>query len=141
MERWIIEALISTVFAGLAGVIAKQGLADISGELGMIVRTGFVAALVCLFALLSVQRADLERLKATHVIWLGLSGAATVLSWTYYFKALKHGQLSTVALIDKGSFVVATLLAWLLLGEQVTWRAIVGMLLIVAGIVVVSNRS
>ncbi|EXB06876.1 putative membrane protein [Acinetobacter sp. 1130196] len=32
-----------------------------------------------------------------------------------YYRALKLGDVSTIALIDKGSAVVAILLAWLIL--------------------------
>ena len=43
-------------------------------------------------------------------------------------------------LIDKGSFVVAVLLAWLLLGERITPRIAVGTLLILTGLLVVARR-
>jgi transporter family protein len=64
----------------------------------------------------------------------------TAASWVFYYKALKEGEVSTVALIDKGSFIVAVLLAWLILGERITLRVAAGGLLIVAGLAVVSRR-
>lgn len=42
MERWIIYAFISMLFAGFTSVVAKQGLVGISDELGLTVRTLFV---------------------------------------------------------------------------------------------------
>ncbi len=140
MERWVLFAIISMVFAGFTAVIAKHGLTGISGELGLAVRTCFVFALVLGFAALAVPRAELGELSANNFLWLGLSGVTTAASWVFYYKALKDGEVSTVALIDKGSFVVAVLGAWLILGERITPRVACGGLLILAGLLIVARR-
>lgn len=128
------------LFAGLTSVIAKHGLTGITGELGLTVRTVFVAVFVFGFAALMVPLSELRTLTARNYVWLGLSGATTAVSWIFYYKALKFGEVSTVALIDKGSFIVAVALAWLLLGERITPRVITGSVLILAGLLVVSRR-
>lgn len=140
VERWVVYAIVSMAFAGFTSVIAKLGLAGISAELGLAVRTGFVFALVIAFAALVVGPEQLKTLTWRNGFWLGLSGLTTAASWVFYYKAIKLGEVSTVALIDKGSFVVAVLLAWAILGERVTGRVLFGMLLIVAGLFVVSKR-
>lgn len=140
MERWILWSFISMFFAGFTSVVAKQGLVGISGELGLTVRTLFVCVFVAGFALLSVPLADVRSITRTNVIWLGLSGVTTTLSWVYYYKALKEGDVATVALIDKGSVVVAMFLAWILLKEVVTIRMLAGAALIVSGLVVIARR-
>ena len=56
MEKWVIYAFVSMVFAGLTSVIAKQGLTGISGELGLAVRTCFVFAFVGIFSLWVLPR-------------------------------------------------------------------------------------
>jgi transporter family protein len=140
MERWVLFAIVSMVFAGFTSVIAKHGLAGISGELGLAVRTVFVSVLVLGFGALAVPREQLGLLTRHNVGWLALSGLTTAVSWVFYYKALKLGEVSTVALIDKGSFVVAVLMAWLVLGEQLTLRTVAGSVLILAGLVVVSRQ-
>ncbi len=140
MEKWVLFALVSMVFAGFTSVIAKLGLTGISGELGMTVRTCFVFCFVLMFAAVSVDRDELWSLTRQNFFWLGLSGVATAVSWVFYYKAIKMGQVSTVALIDKGSFIVAVLLAWLILGERMTGRVILGTALILAGLIVVSRK-
>ncbi|MDY3558386.1 EamA family transporter [Gemmata sp. JC673] len=141
MERWVLFALISMAFAGFTSVIAKHGLAGISGELGLAVRTCFVFAFVLGFAALAVPREQVGTLTRYNLLWLGLSGVTTAVSWVFDYKALKDGEVSSVALIDKGSFVVAVLLAWLVLGERITLRVAVGGALIVIGLAVVSGGS
>ena len=140
MERWTLWAFISMFFAGFTSVVAKQGLGGISGELGLTVRTLFVCFFVAGFAILSVPFADFRTITRANLIWLGLSGVTTTLSWVYYYKALKEGDVATVALIDKGSVVVAMLLAWILLKEAITIRMLAGAALIVSGLLVIARR-
>jgi transporter family protein len=56
----------------------------------------------------------------------------------FYYKAIKDGEVSTVALIDKGSMLVAVLLAALILKEQITARTIAGATLMVIMMMVVA---
>jgi transporter family protein len=140
MKTWIIYALISMVFAGFTSVIAKLGLAGISGELGLAVRTCFVFVFVLVFALATVPGNALSALGRTNYFWLGLSGVTTAVSWVFYYKAIKEGQVSTVALIDKGSMVVSVLLAALILKEQITVRTLMGAALMVAGLLVIARK-
>lgn len=127
-------------FAGLTGVIAKLGMSGISSELGLTIRTIVVFALVMLFALATVPVSSLSALTKTNCLWLGLSGVTTTFSWIFYYRAIKEGEVSTVALIDKGSTVVAILLAWLILKEPVTPRMLGGALLMITGLLIIAKR-
>src|SRR3954454_18868523 len=120
MERWVVYAIASMAFAGFTSVIAKKGLDGISGELGIVVRTCFVFAFVLVFAAFTVGVREAKLLTRDNVFWLPQYAATTTASWIFYYKAIKDGQASSVALIDKGSFLVAVLLAWLALGERMT---------------------
>lgn len=140
MERWVIYAIISMLFAGFTSVVAKQGLIGISAELGLTVRTIFVCIFVLVFAALAVDSAEIKSLQKVNYMWLGFSGITTAGSWIFYYKALKVGDVATVALIDKGSVVIAILLAWWLLKEAITLRLILGAFLIVAGLFVIAKK-
>lgn len=140
MDKWIVFAFVSMLFAGMTSVIAKMGMAGISAELSLAVRTCFVSVFVLGFAAAVVPRQELSGLGAHNVRWLALSAATTAVSWIFYYKAIKLGDVSTVALIDKGSFLIAVLGAWWLLKEPITPRVMSGSLLIVAGLLVVSRR-
>lgn len=140
MKQWIFYALVSMVFAGFTSVIAKLGLNGISGEVGLLVRTVAVFGLVVLFAWVVVPMSDLSKLTASNYLWLGLSGLTTTISWIFYYKALKEGEVSTIALIDKGSIIVAVLLAWLLLKERITGQVLAGGALMLAGLWVIAKK-
>lgn len=140
MEKWIVYAFISMFFAGFTSVIAKLGLTGISGEMGLTIRTIFVFIFVLLFAAVAVPKQEFGIITQQNILWLALSSVTTSLSWIFYYKALKLGDVSTIAIIDKGSFIVAVVLAWLLLKEHITLRIVIGCTLILAGLLVVSRR-
>ena len=112
MEKWVIYGFASMVFAGFTSVLAKLGLAGISGNLGLAIRTCFAFVFVLMFAGAVVSAGHLQAVTLSNVLWLGLSGVTTALSWVFYYRALKLGEVSNVLLIDKGSVVVALLLSW-----------------------------
>ncbi len=140
MKPWVVSAIISMVFAGLTSVIAKLGLTGISGDLGLAVRTIFVFVFVLGTAACTVAPREWWTLTPSNWWWLGLSAVTTSLSWIFYYRALKAGEVSTVALIDKGSIVVAVALAAVLFKEQITWRTVLGGCLVLSGVFVVAKR-
>ncbi len=138
-NNWILSAFVSMFFAGCTSVIAKKGLEGISGDLGLTVRTCFVFVFTLLFASFVVPIKDWATLKSSNWIWLGASAVTTTLSWIFYYRALKLGDVATVALIDKGSVIVAVILAAIVFHESLTITKCFGAGLIVAGLVVISR--
>ena len=102
MKPWIIYALISMLFAGLTSVIAKLGLTGISAELGLTIRTCFVFAFVLAFAFMAVPSSQLSLLTRGNYLRLAFSALTTAVSWVFYYKAIKDGEVSTVALYRQG---------------------------------------
>lgn len=139
MERWVLYAILSMFFAGFTSVIAKMGLAGISADLGLAVRTCFVFLFVLMFAGVVVPVDQLKTLTRENVLWLAVSGVTTAFSWVFYYKAIKMGEVSTVALIDKGSVVVAMILAAVILHEVLTPVKLIGCGLVVAGLLVIAR--
>lgn len=140
MPIWVIYSLISMFFAGLTSVIAKQGLANISADLGLAVRTTVVFGLVLINFLLLQNIREVGQLTARSVGFLAVSGLTTSLSWIFYYKAIQIGRVSEVALIDKGSIVITILLSVTLLREPVTPKLLVGGGLILLGLLVLAWR-
>jgi len=133
MPRWVLFAVVSAGFAGMTSVVAKFGLRGISGEAGLLIRTFFVAVFILGLTGWGIS----EQIKNTNLqnwIWLIVSAATTAFSWYFYYRALKEGEVSTVALIDKGSFVVTIFLAVFFLQEMFTWRLFFSCLLVLSGL-------
>lgn len=140
MKQYQIWALCAMLFAGLTAVIAKAGLKNVSGDTGLAVRTCFVFFFVWLNIIAFKQLDDFANLTSKDIFFLGCSGLTTSLSWIFYYKAIKIGNVSEVALIDKASIIITLLLSFLLLGEQFTWRIALGATLMFAGLLVLTLK-
>jgi transporter family protein len=126
------------VFAGLTSVIAKAGLRNVSSDTGLAIRTSFVFLFIWLNMVIFNQIKDFTNLTKKDVLFLGVSAATTTLSWIFYYKAIKIGNVSEVALIDKGSILITLFLSFLLLQEQITWKISVGTILILGGLFIIA---
>jgi transporter family protein len=135
---WFYWALFSALFAGLTAVLAKVGVKDIDSDLATAIRT--VVILVFAWSIWLFRTTQpLTAVGGRAWLFLVLSGLATGASWLCYFRALKVGEASRVAPVDKLSVVVAMSLAALFLGEHLTWRHWLGGALIVSGTLVLAR--
>lgn len=66
-------------------------------------------------------------------LFLILSGLSTGASWLCYYKALQMGEVSKVAAVDKCSIVITMVLAFTLLHETSSIKAVLGCILIAGG--------
>jgi transporter family protein len=132
MWKWY--ALLSALFAALTGILAKVGVRGISGNVATAVRTFVVLFLAWGIVLFGGQLKEVKELSKINLIFLVLSGLATGFSWIFYFKALETGDVSKVAPIDKLSIVFVMILAFAFLGEPMTFKTIVGGVLILGGV-------
>ncbi len=135
---WITWALLSAVFAAATAILAKLGVADISSNLATAIRTSVVVVFSWGIAWYSWVPSEMKGLGSKTWLFLVLSGLATGLSWLCYFHALKIGQASRVAPIDKLSVALVIVLSALFLGERITVARGLGGILIVAGAIVIA---
>ena len=134
---WQAWALLSAVFAALTAILAKVGVQNINSDFATFVRT--IVVLLALAAILGVtgQYQRLDSVPMRSYLFLILSGLATGASWVCYFRALKLGNASLVAPIDKLSVVLVALLGVTFLGEKLLLRNWAGIILIAIGAVLV----
>ena len=133
---WWFYALLSAFFAALTAVLAKIGIKGIDSTLATALRTVVVLVLAWGIVLARGGLALLPTLSRTNLLFLGLSGLATGLSWLCYFRALQLGPVARVAAVDKLSVALTIGLAVVVLGEKLTWQTGLGAGLIVAGTLV-----
>jgi transporter family protein len=82
---------------------------------------------------ISGKQQDIVNLTHRNLLFLVLSGLATGLSWLCYYKALQMGEASKVIPIDKSSVVIGMVLAFVVLKETLTIKAVIGGSLIAIG--------
>ena len=130
---WKYYALLSALFAALTAIFAKIGVKDINSDLATAIRTSVVLCITWGIVVAVNHVGEAKGITAHTWLFLVLSGAATGLSWLFYFKALQTGDVARVAPIDKLSVVITIGLALIFLKETVSARVIVGALFITAG--------
>lgn len=133
---WRYYALLSAFFAALTAIFAKIGVKDINSDLATAIRTLIILVITWGIVVFEHLGAGIRDVGRHTWLFLILSGAATGLSWLFYFKALQTGDVSRVAPIDKLSVVITICLSFLLLRESVSLRVIIGALLITCGSIV-----
>lgn len=136
MPVWILYALASMLFAGITSVIAKFGLKNVSGDLGIAVRTSMIFVLVWINAFAFRHTQQLSNFTKKDILFLCISGVTTTLSWIFYYRAIKIGDVSIVASIDKASLVITIFLAFFFLNEPLSPKVLLGAGLITAGTLV-----
>ena len=134
---WKYYALLSAFFAAATAILAKIGIKGVNGNLATAIRTAVILFIAWGIVLATGEIAELKTLSKNNLIFLGLSGVATGLSWIFYFKALETGAVSKVAPIDKLSVAIAMGLAFLILKEPIETKTLIGGLLIVGGSIVI----
>ena len=130
---WKYYALLSALFAALTAIFAKIGVKDINSDLATAIRTSVVLCITGGIAVAGNHVGEAKGITAHTWLFLVLSGAATGLSWLFYFKALQTGAVARVAPIDKLGVVITIGLALIFLRETVSVRVIVGALFITVG--------
>ena len=130
---WKYYALLSAFFASLTAIFAKIGVKNINSDLATAIRTTVILFITWGIVLFSPHIHEIKEIPRHAWLFLILSGAATGLSWLFYFKAMQTGDVSRVAPIDKLSVVFTICLSFIFLKEEVSLRVIIGALLITCG--------
>ena len=130
---WFLFALLSAVFAALPSILAKIGIGGVNSNLATAIRTIVVVAMAWVMVFLTNAQTGLNEISKKSWIFLILSGLATGASWLCSYKALQMGEASKVVPIDKLSVVFTLVLAFVILHEEFTVKAVIGCLMIGAG--------
>lgn len=138
LQFWQTWAILSAACAAMTAILAKVGVEAISSDLATLIRTAVVLALAAVVVSFGGGFAQMSVVPGRAWLFLTLSGLATGASWLCYFRALKLGDASRVAPVDKLSVVFVAILAALFLGERLSPQGAAGVALITAGAILVA---
>ena len=137
---WFYWALLSALCAALTAIFAKIGLQGVDSDFATLIRT-VIILLVLIGIVCARQKWSNPFLLSPKTLgFLTLSGLATGASWLCYFRALKIGDASKVAPVDKLSVILVALMAVVFLGERPTAREWSGILLVGAGVTLLALK-
>ena len=117
-KGWFLYAALSAVFASLTAILGKLGIV-------------LIMAWVVVFV--TGNGPAVKKVPKNELSFICLSGLATGASWLCYYKALQDGLASVVVPIDKLSILVTIAFSYFALHERLSKKALLGLVLIVAG--------
>ena len=137
---WFQWALLSAFFAALTAIFAKIGLNEVNPDLATLIRTAVIFVVLCLFVHATGKWANPMTLSGKTWTFLVLSALATGASWVCYFRALKLGEASKVAAVDKLSVVLVAILAFAVLGDRPSSREWLGIVFVAIGVLLLGLK-
>ena len=140
VNDWFFWALLSAVFAAMTAIFAKIGLAGVDSDFATLIRTIVIIIVLSLFVFLAGKWSNPFALSQRTWLFLTLSGLATGASWVCYFRALKVGEASKVAPVDKLSLLLVAVFAFWFLDERPNMREWIGILMVGGGVLVLAFK-
>lgn len=133
---WFFFALLSAIFAALTSILAKIGIEGVPSNLATAIRTVVVILMAWAMVFLTNSQTEIVNISRKSWLFLILSGLAAGASWLCYYKALQLGNATEVSAVDKFSLVITLVLAFFFLQDILTFKTIIGCILITIGTLV-----
>ena len=133
---WFFFALLSAIFAALTSILAKIGIEGVPSNLATAIRTVVVILMAWAMVFFTNSQTEIVNISRKSWLFLILSGLATGASWLCYYKALQMGNATEVSAVDKFSLVLTRVLAFFFLQDILTFKTIIGCILITIGTLV-----
>lgn len=138
---WIAYAFGSALFAGITSILAKIGIRNVDSNLATALRTWVVLIFSWLMVFIVGSQNTMTDISGRSLLFLMMSGLTTGASWICYFRALQLGHVNKVVPVDKSSNVLTMILAFIFLGERMTWIMVIGMVVIAVGTYMMIQKS
>lgn len=130
---WIIYSILSAICAAIMSVTIKIGLKDLNPYLSLTIRTLIVFVFCFFLVVFSKTFKEIKTINGKTFIWLVIVSLATFLTWLFYFLAISKSSVTKVMALDKLSIVATVILSVIFLNETITWKIIIGIILLLIG--------
>lgn len=135
---WIFLALLSAFVTALIAVVSKIGLAKIDSSLGFAIQSVVTMIFAVGYVALSGKARGLTSIEGRAWPFLIGAGALSGVAYLFYFGAIKMGDVSRVAPLDRLSLVFSVILASMFLSEKVNAPTVFGVSLMAIGAIIVA---
>ena len=131
---WILYTILSALFSSLMMMCVKIGLKDLDSNVGLFIRTMIVVLFCFIYVVITSKTKELKTINNKTWLWLLLSSVATYLTWFFYFKAVKNGEISNVMALDKVGIIFTIFLSFIFFKEKITTFDILGSVIVLLGV-------
>lgn len=142
-KKWLLFAILSSVFAAFVSLFVKLGLQGINSHLGTFIRTIIVFIFAIFLLFFKKSNVSIKKINWKDWLFLTLSGLATGCAWIFEYSALNHefANPATVQAIGKLSILLTMLFSVIILKEKFTKKSWFGLSFLVLGILVITLFS
>lgn len=137
-KKWIVYALLSSVFASLTSILGKFGVSNIDSNLGTAIRTLVILFISWMIVFFTKEYREIKFINKREFAFILLSGISTGISWLCYYYAIKYGIVSLVIPIDKLSILVSIGFSYIVFKEKLSRRSFIGLIMLVIGTILIA---
>ncbi len=135
---WIVFSLLAALCAAVVVTLSKAGIRNVEPSFGFAVQSIVIVTFSWAVVWWQGNLGEVWRVEGRAWGLLLAAGVVTCLSSLFMFRALKLGDAARVGSLDRVSLVLVILFAALFLGEQISWKVILGAVLMAAGALVIA---
>ena len=139
--NWLLYAILGVVLAGASPVFAKSGMHKSNANLAAALRGTVLFGAAVFMVNLTGSGVALTSLGQTTLIYLLFSGIATGMVWVCLLRALQLGEVIKVVPIVQSSIILDLLIGMIFFKDAITWNKIIILILLIAGVIMMSMRS
>lgn len=132
-QKWLVYALLSSLFASATALLGKIGMQGIDSNLGTAIRTTVVLVMAWIMVFFTHHQHEIRYIDHKELLFICLSGLATGASWLCYYHALQDGLVSVVVAIDKLSMLFTIAFSFLFFHEKLSRKSFIGLIFILIG--------
>jgi len=138
-QSWILYSLLSALFLAVVNIVDKYVITNlVKKPLTLVI---FVAAMGLIPALVIFAFHGFRGLPGPNYVLAFLAGAASLLMSLFYFQAARIEEISRLVPLFYVTPIFVSVFAWLFLGEVFPPQKYAGVLLLVAGAILVSAKK
>jgi transporter family protein len=139
MQGWFFFSMVALIFFGITGITQKLSTNHISFEASF---AWFCAAMIVISAVIVIAVPLYWHVSVPLLILAALGGALNGLGALTSFAALEKGGKASVVIPIINLYPLVTICgAWLLLGEKLTGKQIMGIVLALAAVILLSQET
>ncbi len=136
----ILLLFVTMFFWGATPLLEKLGLKEVEPLTGILIRSGTITVVLLVVYLFNGRIHELTKISLKNYSLFAASGimAGLVAMWTYYY-LLRMGMTSKIVPIAASYPFITAILSIVILGEQVTFQRIIGIVFTIAGIILIQQ--
>jgi transporter family protein len=125
---------------GSTPLLEKMGLKEVEPLTGILIRSGTITIVLLVVYLFNGRLHELTKISLKNYSLFAASGimAGLIAMWTYYY-LLKAGMTSKIVPIAAAYPFITAILSIVILGEQVTFQRIIGIVFTIGGIILIQQ--